>query len=318
MTYWRVSMSLDDLGLTDYEAEEEKTLLIDGDILIYKPCCIYNEDDDYDRKQIEKNINHKIDQLMELSGCGSYIMFVTTKTNFRDFLVDDYKANRIDTVRPVNLAWAKRWAVDTFNTHYRSGLEADDLLGIHQTKDTVIWSLDKDLRQISGLHLDDATSKVITVTENGVLRKKLGALKNPDTNSKARKATKYYFDGLVGLYFQMLTGDDTDWIVGCGERKEYTVKSGASAGQVRLKRFGIGPGKAYEMLSEARTIEDAFDVVCEEYRKQYGDNWIKHLEIQSNLLFMVREHNENLVRQWTYDDREQWLDIDTGETHEVT
>ena len=161
-------MSLEDLGLIDYEVVD-KTLLLDGDIVIYQPCCVFNEDDDQSRKLIAKNINTKIERLMEAAECNTYIMFVTTKFNFRDHLVDDYKANRQDVERPVNLAWAKRWAVDNLNTHFHKGMEADDLLGTHQTDDTVIWSLDKDLRQIPGSHLDDATQKVVEVTELGSL-----------------------------------------------------------------------------------------------------------------------------------------------------
>ena len=43
------------------------------------------------------NINTKIDSLMTAADCNMYILFLTTKFNFRDFLVDDYKANRANT-----------------------------------------------------------------------------------------------------------------------------------------------------------------------------------------------------------------------------
>ena len=49
---------------------------------------------------------------MTAAGCDTYIMFVTTNFNFRDDLVDDYKANRADVEKPVNLAWAKQWSVE--------------------------------------------------------------------------------------------------------------------------------------------------------------------------------------------------------------
>ena len=288
-------MSLEDLGLIDYEVKD-RTLLLDGDIVIYQPCCVFNEDDDQSRKLIAKNINTKIERLMEAAECNTYIMFVTTKFNFRDHLVDDYKANRQDVERPVNLAWAKRWAVDNLNTHFHKGMEADDLLGTHQTDDTVIWSLDKDLRQIPGSHLDDATQKVVEVTE-------LGSLED--------RGKKVYFDGTLGLYFQLLTGDSTDNIVGCGIRELTVYKSGAKKGQEYYKRKGVGPKKALTLLADL-DLDAALDVVVEEYKKIHGSSWQSELETQANLLFMIREQYGEIIQRWTYDNREEYFDLVKG------
>jgi len=289
-------MSLEDLGLIDYEVVD-KTLLLDGDIIIYQPCCVFNEDDDQSRKLIAKNINTKIDRLMEAADCNTYIMFVTTKFNFRDQLVDDYKANRQDVERPVNLAWAKRWSVDNLNTHFHKGMEADDLLGTHQTDNTVIWSLDKDLRQIPGSHLDDATQKVVEITE-------LGSLED--------RGKKIYFDGTLGLYFQLLTGDSTDHIVGCGLRELTVYKSGAKKGQEYYKRKGVGPKKALSLLA-GLSLETALYVVVQEYKKIHGwEKWQVELETQANLLFMVREQYGEIIQRWTYDNREEYFDLVKG------
>ncbi len=303
-------MSLEDLGLIDYEIVD-RTLHIDGDIVIYQPCCIFNEDDDQSRRMIAKYINKKIDDLMEAAGCNTYIMFVTTNFNFRDHLVDDYKANREDKERPVNLAWAKQWSVSNLNTHYVKWLEADDLLGTHQTEDTVIWSIDKDLRQIKGYHLDDKTQKVIKVTEKGSIKKEV--ILKPD--GKVKK-TKYHFSGTIGLMFQMLTGDTTDWIVGCGKRVDKVYGSGSKKGQEYKARVGIGPGEAYNILSKAKTLEAALLLVADEYYKVHAKsevNWQTHLETQANLLFMVRENKGNIIKRWTYDGRDEYMDITTGE-----
>lgn len=300
-------MSLEDLGLIDYEVVD-KTLLIDGDIVIYQPCCIFNEDDDQSRRMIAKYVNKKIEDLMEAAACNSYIMFVTTNFNFRDHLVDDYKANRKEEDRPINLAWAKHWGVKNLNTHYVQWMEADDLLGTHQTKDTVIWSLDKDLRQVPGDHLDDETRKVVTITKNGSLAKKV--ILKPD--GKVKK-TKYHFTGDIGLYFQMLTGDSTDWIIGCGVRIKKTYKSGAKKGQEYLARDGVGPGAAYDILTKAGSIEAALKAVIHQYALVHKDDWQEHLETQANLLFMVREHKGQVIKRWTYDGRDEFMNIFTGE-----
>lgn len=305
-------MSLADLDLIDFE-EVDKTLLLDGDLIVYQPCCVFNEDDDQSRRMIAKQISTKIDNLMAAAECNKYILFLTTKFNFRDFLVNDYKANRVDTERPVNLAWAKRYAVDHLNSHYFKQLEADDLLGIHMTEDTVLWSLDKDLRQIPGSHLDDKTQKVINITEAGTIREIRWV------TEAGKKKRKVYFDGNIGLYYQMLIGDDTDWILGCATREEAVWKSGVKAGETYIKRKGVGSTAAVKLLATAAMYrgtmtadEAALNAVIGAYKKVHGVNWQRHLETQANLLFMVREQEGQMIKQWTFDGRDQWFDLVKG------
>lgn len=296
-------MSLEDLGLLDYEVVD-KTLIVDADIIVYRPCCVFNDDDDMSRRQIQKYVNLKLDELMEAAECNKYILFFTTKANFRDDLVDDYKGNRTDVERPVNLAWAKHWATDNLNSFYHKGLEADDLLGIHMKDDTVLWSLDKDLRQIPGQHLDDATQKIVVITEEGRLED---------------RGKKVYFDGTVGFYYQLLIGDSTDHIVGCGKRVEAVYKSGAKKGETYLKRQGIGPKAALKIITEAAMnkgdkplLEATLDAVISEYKKLHGDDWQEHLETQAQLLFMIREQDGEKINMWTYDGRDAWFDLTKG------
>lgn len=303
-------MSLEDLGIEGYVS---RTLLIDGDIIIYKPCCIYNEDDDHERRMIMKAVNNAIEKMMKAADCDRYIMFVTTKFNFRDQLVDDYKANRDDVERPVNLAWAKRECMRTLNNHYHKGLEADDLLGIHMTEDTVLWSLDKDLRQIPGYHLDDATMKVVTITEAGTLRETV------HVTESGKKKKKVYFDGLIGFYYQLLIGDDTDYILGCAKRVDTVWKSGAKKGIHYLKRTGVGSGAAIKILTGAAynpgndtVLQASLKAVAKQYWLIFGDKWKEVLETQANLLFMVREQKGEIIKRWTYDGRDEYFDLIKG------
>lgn len=293
-------MSLEDLGIIGYE-HVSRTLLIDGDIIIFRLCCVFNEDDDMSRRMITRTAHKQITELMRAADCDKYILFLTTKTNFRDDLVDDYKANRQDLERPVNLAWAKRWALDDLNTSYHKKLEADDLIGIHSGENTVVWSLDKDLRQIPGEHLDDATQKLITVTE-------LGKLED--------RGKKIYFDGLAGFYYQLLIGDSTDHIVGCGKREETVYKSGAKKGETYVKRKGIGPKAAVQILLNAAILGDPevnmLDAVKQCYEEVHGNDWQKHMETQAQLLFMIRKQNGDKIRMWTYDDRDLWFSLKEG------
>ena len=293
-------MSIADLGLIDYD---ETTLLIDGDIAVYKPCCVFNTDEDISRQMIAKTINNTVDGLMSASGCDKYIFFLTTKTNFRDDLVDDYKIKRGEVERPINLTWAKQWAMKNLNAHYELKLEADDLIGIHMNDDSIIWSTDKDLRQIPGKHLNDESREVFEVTETGYLEE---------------RGKKVYFEGGIGLLFQMLTGDTTDWIIGCGERKEAVYKSGKNKGKAYIKRFGIGPKKAMNLLFDgikgsSNPYNSGLEVVIREYKKLHGSDWQENLETQANLLFMIREKHGDVIRRWTVDGRREYFDLKKGE-----
>ena len=271
------------------------TLNIDADTIVYAVSCVYTEDTDHDREMMSRMMRTRIGRLQTAAEADEVVCFLTTRTNFRDKLVNDYKANRASTERPVNLAWGKQWLTKNYTCIYLDQMEADDLLGIHSVENTIIWSLDKDLRQIPGLHLDEATQRVRTVTEEGTLVK----------NGK-----KYYFDGMIGFYFQLLTGDTADYIIGCGKREECVYKSGAKAGETYRKRIGIGPGKAFTILTEA---EDAYGEVLNQYQLLHGDDWITELETQANLLWMVRKMVDNNIKRWTYDSREEWMDVQTGE-----
>lgn len=306
-------MSLEDLGITDYAP---KTLLIDADIVIYQACCVFTDDSDQARRMIMKQINSKIETLMTAADCDRYIMFVTTKFNFRDQLVDDYKANRVDAERPVNLAWAKRWAVNSLNNHFHKGLEADDLLGIFMTKmdDVVLWSIDKDLRQIPGQHLDDKTQKVVTVTDTGVLKESI------HTTPSGKKKSKVYFDGTIGLLYQILIGDSTDHILGCAKRVDAVRKSGEKKGEAYIKRVGVGPKEAIKILTNAAlnpgdksVLMSAWEATAKEYAKVHGKDWQEHLETQANLLFMVRRQYGEVIKRWTYDFRAEYFDLVKGE-----
>jgi len=281
------------------------TLNIDADSIVFAQCSIFNDDSDTDRQRITRGIRRKVQELTLDAKCDDYVCFLTTKTNFRDDLVDDYKLNRdVDKKpRPINLAWAKRWTAMNLKSIYKDKLEADDLLGIHSGDNTIIWSIDKYVRQIPGKHLDDSTRKVVTITEEGIL-KSLGK--------------KVYFDGLAGFYYQCLTGDSTDYIVGCGKRTTKVYKSGAKKGQEYISREGVGPQAALKVIVEAyvqpgEPKANMLEAVRQQYVMLFGAGWQEMLETQANLLYMVREmHEGRFIKRWTHNDREEYFDLVEG------
>ena len=290
--------------------DTNKTLHIDGDILIYRACCIFNDDSDSHKRLIATNVENKIHDLMCEASCSSYRMFLSPKSNFRNYITDDYKSNRKDTVRPVNLGWSKRWAVEHLGGIAEFGMEADDLLGVYQDEDSVIWSPDKDLRQIEGAHLCENTGVLYDVDEVGTLEDRNG---------------KVFFAGSVGFYYQLLIGDTADYIVGCGIRIPKIYKSGKKKGKSYHARVGVGPKDAFKFIVEAvmavggkrkHIIDSCKATVMREYRKVHKRDWKAHLENQGNLLYMVRELNEGVIKRWTIDGRDEYMRVKTGEIYD--
>lgn len=294
---------MSDEDFDDPFSEESRTLLIDGDILIYKPCCIFNDEDVRSQEQIASNVRAKVTEMCHDAGCDSYQVFLTTKKNFRDFITDDYKANRQDVERPVNLAWAKHWAVKELGGEVVVGLEADDLLAMNQTENTVIWSPDKDLMQVTGWHLDDGTNELVYVEPIGEIWQ---------DNKK-----KWRFSGFKGLMFQALTGDTADYIIGCGKRITKVYKSGKNKGQEYIARDGVGPAAAASILNSCEQNKKSFkQAVADEYKKLHGNKWMVEMEKQVNLLYMVENYRDGKIQNWTFDGRRQFMNITDGETYE--
>ena len=275
-----------------------RVLLIDGDILVYKPCCVFNEDTEQDREQAIRLIKKRISDLMAKSEAESYIIYLTPKTNFRNYIASDYKLQRKVVVRPVNLKYMKSWCRDHLGAIAKGYLEADDLLTINHTSDNVIFSEDKDLRQSEGLHLNEE-SGIITVDDEGeVYRKEDG---------------KYYFNGYKGFLFQCLTGDTADYIIGCGIRTEKTYKSGNKAGQKYLSRSGCTPLKALAILSAPNKSLKVLEVMVGlEYKKVFGKDWLENFEKQARLLWMIREVDQEYtqLKMWSYLNlKNVWMDL---------
>lgn len=93
-----------------------------------------------------------------------YIAFLSGDANFRKRKYPDYKANRT-AEKPVWLATTKIHAVEFWKAKITDGYEADDAIGIHAGDGTIICSIDKDLRQIPGLHYNFVKDELVTISE---------------------------------------------------------------------------------------------------------------------------------------------------------
>lgn len=174
-------------------------LLIDGDIVAYRcaasvepskkaePRTLTAEETQFEREIAIARCDTLMRELIHTTQADTYTCFLSGKGNFRYQVYPEYKANRKDTIDPRFRKDCKDFLVQEWNAVYSEGCEADDLLGIAQTPDSCIASIDKDLLMIPGQHYNWVRDEKVFVDE---------------------------IDGIKHLYKQMIIGDKADNIFG--------------------------------------------------------------------------------------------------------
>ena len=141
-------------------------LLLDGDIVAYTAAVSAETpvnwgDGLWTLHAYEQDVIAKIED--SIVGITSELEFdkiqvaLSDINNFRKDVDPQYKANRQNIRRPMLLQFAKDYLFEKYDGLIYPNLEADDVLGIELTSDPdcVIWSTDKDLKTITGVHLVD-------------------------------------------------------------------------------------------------------------------------------------------------------------------
>lgn len=140
-------------------------------------------------------------RILNETGASEYKGFLSGSENFRYAIDPNYKANRTDKPRPEWLQPIRERLVTEWHCSISDGIEADDNLGIEQSKfwdvaiaginysmvDTCIVSLDKDLKQVPGKHYNWVKQEWEWVDEH---------------------------QGWVNFYTQLVLGDRADNILG--------------------------------------------------------------------------------------------------------
>ncbi len=188
------------------------TVLLDGDVIVYK-CCFSAKNCDF-IQTVEKTDSF-IRDILVFCGTESLKVFLTGKNNFREkvAVTQPYKGSRDSSKRPRYYKAIRDYLVDFYNAEVIDGYEADDALGVAQNGETIIATIDKDLQQIPGLHLNFYKSsnlwEIKTVEED--------------------EASKFFWG-------QCLIGDKQDDIIGIpglGEKKTEKLFAGKSVNELR-------------------------------------------------------------------------------------
>lgn len=139
--------------------------LVDGDIVAYRCAATANDDPvDVALYRVDKLMR----EIIEASASDQYQVWISGSNNYRKTIYPDYKANRKDMVPPVWRQECLEFLVTEHGAKLAPFGEADDMLGINQTNDTIIASIDKDLLMIPGKHFNWTKQQFGDYTEVGV------------------------------------------------------------------------------------------------------------------------------------------------------
>lgn len=237
-----------------------RTVLIDADILAYQ--IAVGQEDVFEfngQYTISADLNKGI---VEVENAIAYIidhvdadgaaLFVTPDggPNFRKDILATYKGNRSGR-KPMLVEPLKAWMRENTRCFMEDVLEADDLIGIHATMphkgERVIYSADKDLKTIPGLHWDADDGEVVEVTKWQADRK---------------------------FYEQVLTGDAVDNYKGCPGVGLVAATAFLDAPFEWVKQTKVlksGPNKGEErttwVKSEMNGYENIWTGIVSHYRK---------------------------------------------------
>lgn len=179
------------------ESYVSRTALIDGDIILYRSCWAcqkthythketgeffdgklkakkwyketYSADPDWDSWEIEEEVepfknvkfllDHYVSEIMGEGKADQFKLYLSPSKCFRDDIAvtAPYKAGRPPP--PHHKEAAKDYLIKRYNAVIGDNLEADDMMGLAQTTDTFIASIDKDLYMIPGKHYDIVTKE---------------------------------------------------------------------------------------------------------------------------------------------------------------
>lgn len=211
-----------------------------------------------------------------------YLCVLSGKGNFRHEIAKSapYKGNRDpNTARPYHYDTVGLYILDNHPSIVVDGIEADDYLGIEQRKDlenTITGSRDKDLDTYPGYHYRWACGE-----------------------SQPERPLKWisHFEAIKFFFTQMLTGDNTDNILGCGIRKEVMW-----GGKLVLRRKGVGKKGAEDILSNCTTVAQMYIAIHKEYTELFGDQ-ADEIMLENARLLYIGQLADNLFN-W------DWINYD--------
>lgn len=175
-------------------------LLLDGDIILYRAACVHEKSFDFggcvghvlDKEAALQEVDNLIEDMLEKTGCeGVLVALSALKPNFRYTVLPSYKHNRAGKEKPALWKDCRDHLISNYDCLARRHLEGDDIIGIYLTAEPEKYlcaTIDKDLRQVPGLHWEWKEGGTTEVTQ--------------------AEGDRFFLT-------QVLTGDPTDGYKGC-------------------------------------------------------------------------------------------------------
>lgn len=135
------------------------TLLIDGDQFLYEVTSAHEVEADWgddlwtlhtDLGACKKTLQARIEGVCKRFKTDSFIFCLSDDVNFRKEVLPSYKAKRKTVRKPLAYQALKKWAEQEYRCLAMPKLEADDVMGILATEETLTVSEDKDMKTIPG------------------------------------------------------------------------------------------------------------------------------------------------------------------------
>lgn len=245
-----------------------RTLLIDGDILVYQVASRHQHHYEWDEGLVtpiadgdlaRRAMDNELAALKERLSADRIKIALKCydAPNWRLGVYPEYKSNRntLPALRPLLLVPLRDYLLDVYKAEMEPTLEADDLLGIWATSkrikgERVIVSEDKDLQQIPGL------------------------LYNPRVDKEPIRIKEEVADRFHLM--QTLTGDQVDGYPGC-------------------------PGVGRKRAAYALDLECSWETVVAQYKK-WADLTEEDALVQARVARILRaeewDHKDKKVRLW--------------------
>ena len=221
-----------------------------------------------------KTMREKIDHICEAVGANKYHIVVSGDTNFRMSipLPKQYKSNRKNSLRPLQLKECKQYLIDKYNAEVSVNCEADDVLtqyawaARNSSQKVVVCTFDKD-------HFGTACNLYNTMSGEYHEIDGYGSLYWREDQNDVKGYGRSFF------WFQCLRGDDSDSIHPRGWL-EAPPKFGEKA--------------IWNILKDCKTDKEALQVVYNKYKEWYPSpvtytawNGVQHTVNHVEILQMI-------------------------------
>jgi DNA polymerase-1 len=172
----------------------------------------------------------------------SVVMALTSPTNWRKGVAEDYKANRKNIRKPMLLPAMRDFITSHWPTVIYDGLEADDVLGLMSGEGDILVSSDKDLLSVPGHHFnpDKPDDGVIVVDEVTAFTQHMTQTLTGDSTDNYKGCPKVGKVGAAKILFELTLEEMWPAVVGRFEKAGLTEEDALQ--QARLAHI-LHPGE---------------------------------------------------------------------------